>query len=307
MTQVAAFANAVSFSALSDVPTEILSPSGSSLGINNSGSVMTSDVGSVRLNPAMLGIMKDYAVAGSYHWPSAGREFYQVGVVDGKTAPVAAGFLLTGFPEKAFSEKLNGNSVDSGIEQRLSVALAHSFSLFSAGITGSYLSGRQEKDAPLFRAYTLGIGLAGLLTPDIRFGASVENLANSRAKDAAPTIVRFGGAYAMSNGNVVIGLDFRHREPAAAYDGCQIDLTNSSQKCSSLKADQWAFLSGILEVIDEFKVMSSLGSATDGKAQEISGGVGYYGSNASLSYMYQQTRPSRRTHQGVQLEMRVAL
>ena len=71
-----------------------------SLGLAGGGVAALNDQSSVRANPAMLASSKSYRLAGTYYWPSYGRRFYQVGVVDGTNRKISAGLIYTSFPEK---------------------------------------------------------------------------------------------------------------------------------------------------------------------------------------------------------------
>ncbi|MEI6399609.1 MAG: hypothetical protein WCO71_12645 [Pseudomonadota bacterium] len=86
------------------VPEEYESTGGQSLAFGGSVATGLGGASAIRANPALMALEKEYSINGAYHWPTAGRDFYQVGVVDGKTSPIAAGFTYTGAQDNINSE-----------------------------------------------------------------------------------------------------------------------------------------------------------------------------------------------------------
>ena len=78
-----------------------------------------------KINPALLVETKQYVVSGSYHWPVAGREYYEVGVVDGVTSKYVAGVSYNGYQQDYKINWENGYK-DSSVMKRATVAMAHS-------------------------------------------------------------------------------------------------------------------------------------------------------------------------------------
>ena len=76
------------------IPDEYRASGGYSIGLSHAAMVADNGVAAVVLNPAMIALARDYRVSLGYNWPATGRGFYQVGIVDGKTANIAAGSAL---------------------------------------------------------------------------------------------------------------------------------------------------------------------------------------------------------------------
>ena len=64
------------------------------MGAMNTGAAQVTGVDAVYVNPALLVLDREYSVTASYHWPTDGRDYYRLGVVDGKTSKYAAVFPM---------------------------------------------------------------------------------------------------------------------------------------------------------------------------------------------------------------------
>ena len=99
------------------IPDEYRASGGYSLGLSHAAMVADNGVAAVVLNPAMIALARDYRISLGYNWPATGRGFYQVGIVDGKTAKVAAGVLYTAFTKIRWHGFLH-HELDSPIARR---------------------------------------------------------------------------------------------------------------------------------------------------------------------------------------------
>ncbi len=291
------------------IPDELESVAGPLLGFSYGGTSAVSGLSSVRSNPAMLIFERKYEVSGSYNWPTYGRDFYQVGVTDSKTASFAAGFLYSSFREryKIPSELPEKNErrqafYDSPIKNRLSFALAQPFSNFSAGlgvqIVNSAVSTQNK------RGVTLGGGLAGLLTPQLRFGLSVENLANKGVVDIAPTAYRAGLAYVMSNNNLTFHLDYRQRQRVSQELSAFEKTVPGNPSYSPF--EKMVIASSSIRIQDLLRLLAGYGVEIGGTRNTLSGGIALVNKNFALSYLIGKSYlKDSAFHQAVNLEIQL--
>ncbi len=296
------------------VPDEYESDGGHMTGFSNGGVSAVTGIGSVKNNPAMLVFEKKYQIAGGYHWPSVGRDFYQVGVVDSQTSSVAAGFTFTSFREKykSFAEAENYGEktqvlYDSPVNSRLSVALAQAFSKMSAGIGIQFVNGFQTEgdEAKKQRGVTLGGGLAGLLTPSLRIGVSAENLANRQVRDLAPLVYRAGAAYTLFRGDVTLHLDYRQRERVSS----EKLILDSTELISGPfdTFEKMAIFSFSTRIQDLVRLMGGYGREIVGNRSIVSGGIALINRSFSLSYLISKPYlKNTNLHQAVNLELQVS-
>lgn len=292
------------------LPDEFESDGGHTLGFSYGGTAAVSGQGSIRANPAMLVFEKKYEVSAGYNWPSVGREFYQAGVVDSKTASFAAGFTYTSFRERfknpnELSDKDEKYQAfyDSPIKNRLSIGLAQAFSKFSVGLGAQIVNSATDADSK--RGVTLGGGLAGLLTPKLRFGLSAENLANRGIKNVAPTVFRGGLAYMLFDGDLTLHLDYRQRE-RVAVEGLSFE-TASNEKNKYSSSEKMAIVSSSVRIQDLLRLLAGYGMEVGGKRSSLSGGVALVNKNFSFSYLLGKPYMQHgNMHQAVNLEMQLA-
>jgi hypothetical protein len=203
------------------IPDEYESVGSSSMGLGNSGAAATGSVSSVRVNPALLPFEPQYTATASYHWPVEGREFYQVGVVDSVTSKIAAAVNYTGFLDKSASYKEHyPTDVDAPLKSRVGLALAGGFEKVALGVTAQYVDGLVEDSNKVMisqKGATAGLGVAGLFTPTIKFGLSVENLGNRQVKTLAPRFVR-AGIGMLWGANFSWFLDLQERERVDVFE-----------------------------------------------------------------------------------------
>lgn len=298
------------------VPDEYESDGGHMTGFSNGGTSAVSGISSVKTNPAMLVFEKKYQLAGGYHWPSVGRDFYQVGVIDSQTSSVAAGFTFTSFREKykSFADaedqgERTQSLYDSPVSSRLSIALAQAFSKMSAGLGVQFVNGFRVdgSETKKVRGVTLGAGLAGLLTPSLRIGVSAENIANRQVSNLAPLVYRAGGAYTMYGGNVTLHLDYRHRERVTS-ERLIIDSASSELVTGPFDVfEKMAIFSFSTRIQDLIRIMGGYGRELTGTRSIISGGVALINRSFSLSYLISKPYlKNSNLHQAVNLELQVA-
>ena len=275
------------------IPEEYEAIGGHALGLGNGGAVALPEVSSVRANPAMLAMQKQYTMTGGYHWPTSGRDFYQVGVVDSKTSPIAAGLNYTGFLEnyKDFIET-RGQSFDSSIDSRLSVGLAKVVEKLSVGVSAGMVSAFKRVDGKIVKVKgtTFGLGVAGLMTKWLRFGVSAENLSNRSVENYAPKTYRVGAALMSFGGNFTMHLDLRRRE---RVQGFEFDIDNRLYSSSSGTVDtieekrapeDSAVASFSVRVYDLVRLLGSYTQILESDRSAVSGGVALVQDEYSLSY-----------------------
>jgi len=297
------------------IPDEYQASGGYSIGLSHAAMVADNGVAAVVLNPAMIALARDYRVSLGYSWPATGRGFYQVGIVDGKTAKIAAGVLYTGFHEKFDGHGFLHTELDSPIKRRGSVALSGMIGKIALGISGQYVEGFQFNDdvhglpaltSPTHRydstthtkrtGITAGLGAALALTPTLRIGAAINNLANRKVKDFAPRTIRAGAAWlATPRGDIAVHLDYRERERVALFERGQSDPERSAiVSCSVL-------------VYDVLRVLVAYGQSLGDKGGEFAAGLTLVNNKISLSYGLRRPWPRNSITQAVSLGLTVAI
>jgi len=317
------------------IPDEFESTAGHSIALANTGTAAMSDISVVRLNPALLCLDAEYSVSAGYHWPTMGRDFFQAGVVDAKTSATAAGFTYTGFSEKydVNQEKLDEGSIsmsDSPVKRRANLAFAQRYGKFLIGIGGQYLEAQSFKkvDKKVTGA-GFGFGVAGLFTQQLRYGLSVENIANKKIADYAPTTYRGGLAYLVPSMGLSLHLDYRHRQRVLQENPKQLEemtailLKQANQAPATIDPDQpplgteeepirkdpeqmmtASFSLGFQNVI---RLLGAYGQSVDKKDERkmLSGGVAVVGGKFSISYSVLQPylNMDTKSHQSVNLNL----
>lgn len=303
---------------ITQLPDEYESVGDQALGFGNAGVASASGTASLRLNPGALATPTPvYSVSGGYHWPREGRDFYQAGIIDSKTSPTAAAFSYTGFLDEYDPEaSVIGDQVDSPIVRRASVGFAQILGKVSAGVAGHYVEGAPILDptAQPIKGWSLGAGVATNLTPAIRLGASVENLANSKIADYAPRTYRAGGAWDLSK-DFSISLDYRRRDRVDKLENLIFSDTSltlaerEEAKDKYLQPEQMVIGSFAARVYDVVRLVGTYGqSATDDGRRLLAGGIAIV--NDKISIGYGASREHMRSdvaHQAVNLNMSIAL
>ncbi len=293
------------------VPDELESDGGHMMGFAYGGTSAVSGLGSVKSNPAMLVFDKNYKVTAGYNWPSVGREFYQAGVVDSQTSSIAAGFTYTSFRERFKSPDDLSNSndkfqafYDSPIKNRVSVGVAQAFSKFSIGVGGQYVSSAQNGDNK--KGLTFGGGIAGLLTPTLRFGLSVENLANREVRDIAPMVYRGGLAYLLFDGDWTAHLDYRQRQRVYSEKVSPEKPDVGLQTFSDF--ERMAVISTSVRIQDLLRVLGGYSIEVGGRRSSLAGGLALVNRNFSFSYLVGKPYLSdTNLHHALNLEFQLSI
>ncbi len=275
------------------VPDEYESTGGHVGGFSNGGVAAVGGIAAVRSNPAMLSEDKEYTVSMGYHWPSGGREFYQAGVVDSKTSPVAAGLSYTGFNDEYDYSQDSSVEVesDSPVMKRAAVAMGQSFGGISAGIGGGYVEAHPLRGSEKFvsgeervKGYTVNFGLAGYATPQIRWGASAENISNKKVSEYAPTVYRVGAAYVLSNNNLTAHLDYRQRQRVDFFESEDVGLFGAAPEEGPTE-EKMVIGSFSARIFDLLRLLGSYGQALDDDRRTAGAGLVLVNKKFSLSYV----------------------
>lgn len=299
------------------VPDEYESVGGHEVGLGEAGVAASGGIAATRLNPSLLPLEKEYSVGIDYHWPSRGRDFYQAGVVDSKTSSVAAGFSYTGFQED-YDPVTSEPIADSPVIRRLVLGVGQAFGKFALGANGQFVEGvdndpAKPKDSRI-KGTTFGLGASTLATNQIRLGASVENLANSKVRDYSPRTIRAGGAYLVGKGDVTVHLDYRMRDRTARFEGppdipdalrAVGDEDDESAK-GPLTPEHMVIGSFSARVYDYLRLLGAYGQSVNDDRKSLSGGIALVNNKFSLSYA--ASRPyldSSSAHQAVHLSLSI--
>ena len=297
------------------IPDEYRASGGYSIGLSHAAMVADNGVAAVELNPAMIALARDYRVSLGYNWPATGRGFYQVGIVDGKTAKIAAGVLYTGFHEKFDGHGFLHTELDSPIKQRGRVALSGMFGKIALGVSGQYVEGYQftenvhglpalTSDTHRYGStahdkrtgITAGLGAAIALTPTLRLGAAINNLANRKVRDFAPRTIRAGAAWlATPQGDIAVHLDYHERERVALFEQGQHT------------PERLAIASCSVRVYDVVRILAAYGQSLVDKSGEFAAGLTLVNNNISLSYGFRRPWPRNTITQAVNLGFTVVL
>ena len=296
-----------------DIPDEYRSSGGYGVGLGHAATAANSGVSAVLLNPAMIALSKDYRISLGYSWPASGRGFYQVGIVDGKTAKIAAGVLYTGFHNKFDGHAFLHTEVDAPIKRRGSVALSTMLGKVALGISGQYIEGFQFErvvhglpalTSPSYRysstdyskvtGFAAGLGAALALTPALRFGVSLANITNRKVKDFAPRTIRAGTAWTVMEG-IDVHLDYRERERVVLFEPDQA------------KPERLLTASCSVQVYDMVRVLAAYGQSLVDKSGELAAGLTLINNKISLSYGFRRPWPRHSIEQAVSLGLTVAM
>lgn len=298
------------------IPDEYESVGGHGLGFGNTGAAVLSGASAVRVNPAMLAVEKRYEVHAGYHWPTYGREFYQAGVVDSKTSGVAAGLNYTSSQKKPEEIWQQGEDpFDTPVRQRVGVGLATLVGKAALGISGQYVTYTEEEEARFTekKGLVLGLGVAGLLTPNLRFGVSGENLTNQKLDKVAPKTYRAGLAYLFTHGDATVHLDYVQRVRVEGFEKNPDPLFYGLTPLDAATEggdEQMVFGSFSLRIYDLLRLIGAYGQSL-GEGDErrsLAGGLAIVQQKFSLSYNL--ARPylaKKETHSNVNLSFSLAI
>lgn len=302
------------------LPDEYEAVGGHGLALGNGGAAAQTEASAVRLNPAMLAMSRDYTIGGGYHWPRRGREFYQLSVVDARTGPLVAGLSYTGFAsERGTDPKVADWAVDSPLRHRVALGAAHAFSHAALGVSAQWVQAQDVLDATRkVTGITLGLGLAGLLTPTLRAAVSGENITQSKVNDYAPRTFRAGLAYLLAGGTVSLHADYRRRDRVAFFEaapdvplalGESAGADGSPGRDQVTKTEDMALGSASAQIQNLIRILGAYGQGVGATTRRsLSGGLALVTDRYALSYSL--SRPSLdelATHQAIHLSVAVAL
>ena len=301
------------------IPDEYESTSGLGSAVNNGGVASSDSFTAVSLNPALMAAQKTYTVNGTYNWPTEGRDYYQGGVVDGKTASVAAGISYTGFIDDfKYQADSNGNitgasAFDSPVTRRISLAAAENFGNVSVGIGGTYVEGHPVYGSPEQRrgenkisGTGLNVGVAMSLAPNWMVGASAQNISTAKIKDYAPRTLRLGTAYQFSPVFTAY-LDARQRDRVSRFED-QLDLDAPTATVSQKGPERMVIASGSIQIQDYLRLLGSYGESVSDDRRSLAGGIALINKNFSLSYT--ASRPYMKlseAHQALMISFEIAM
>lgn len=282
------------------IPEEFEATGGHSLAFGGSVATAIGGVSAIRSNPALIALEKEYSLNGSYSWPAAGRDFYQLGVIDGKTSSMAAGVLYTsalddyqGFEAASSGGQSLSLPKDSPIVRRASMAIAMPVGRIYVGLTSSYIEAHRPEEifldnrAKSNKGFTAGFGAAAHISPAIRIGISAENLANKKMNYVAPTFYRAGASYFASD-VASFHVDYRLRQKVSIYEGEEpaISLTSPDTESSSVGDESLINLSSSIKVYDLLRLVLASGQSKNGDSSKtrVAGGLSLVNRNFNFSY-----------------------
>jgi hypothetical protein len=283
------------------VPEEYETTGGHSMAFGGSVATAIAGVSAIRSNPALLALEKEYSLNGTYHWPVAGRDFYQLSIIDGKTSALAAGVSYTSalddYQGLASRRVEEGEqlllSKDTPVVRRASLALAMPLGRMYLGFTSSYVEARPPAETFLdssvknVKGFTVGFGAVAHLTPAVRVGISAENLANKKMNYAAPTFYRAGASYFMAD-LVSLHLDYRRRQEISLYEGRapSISLGEVGDASATKTSESLINLSSSIKVYDLLRLVLASGQSMAGDVSRtrLAGGLSLINKNFNFSY-----------------------
>jgi hypothetical protein len=301
------------------IPDEYETASGTALALSNAGVASAEPHAAVRLNPALLSMDKKYTVSGGYHWPSAGREFFQASIVDAKTSPLAAGLSYTGYTDNYVysNEKGRGDDpetiLDSPVIRRGFVGFGQAFKDIAIGAGATYVeanpvmtSEAYENGDSRIKGVGLNVGLAGAFGPALRYGMSAENLTNKKISEYSPKTYRGGVSYAL-NPKIIVNLDYRQRERVLQFEA--LPATSLEENDKLMKNPEQLVIGSVAARLEDYlQLLGSYGQSTTDERRTYGAGVAVTGNNFTLSYM--TTKPYMKrsaNHQAVSLGVQVAM
>lgn len=312
-----------------DVPEEYETVGGHALAFGGSVATAIGGVSAIRCNPAMLALEKEYSVNGSYNWPSAGRDFYQLGVIDGKTSPIAAGFsyssamdqyqgVSTGATSSGQTNEQNLNlTADTPAVRRASLAVAMPVGRMYLGFGSNYVEAKPpgevflDSAAKSVKGFTMGFGAVAHVTPQFRLGLSAENLANKKLAYAAPTFYRAGASYFLGD-LISLHLDYRKREAVDIYEGRKpaFAISTDDQAAEGTSGDNLINISSSIKVYDLLRLVTSAGQnqSTTSSSFRAAAGVSLINQNFNFSYQVLRADLARESvHHAVSLGVDVSI
>ncbi len=282
------------------LPDEIAAVGGQGTALGHSGTAALSDLGAIRLNPAMLYQQRSYDIGGGYYWPSTGRPFYKAGVIDGVTSQMVAGFEYTGFQD-APKARTADSELDSPVQKRVSVALAIPSQVFSLGLALHYVESQDPASDPSqvreLKGIALGAGLVAFVTESVRFGASVQNFNNRRIRNVAPTTYRAGLSWADRSGTIIVSGDLAQRDRSFP-----LELPRTPEDLSLVqdlgsyyeKPERMGYVGIQAKTFNMMKIFAAYGHTVQGPERtSASGGIGVFQKSFSFAYALSKNFPAQ--------------
>lgn len=272
------------------VPLEFEATGDDAMGVANSGVSLSHGSAAVHINPALLGLIKDYRANVTYYWPERGREFYQVGVVDGTTAKLVAGAVYNGFSDK-YQLGQQSADLDSPVGRRISVGVAYPFTHFILGLSGHYVESQEEENLVLkpYKGISLGVGFLALLTEEIRLGFSYQHFNNAKIKAVTPSTTRAGLSWVPKSGFLELFLDYRQRDQTMLEVSDSGLSTILGGSVVSFK-EQMVITGGRARVYNVLQLGLAYGRTLDeAEREQISGQLGLVHNEFSFSYAVMRT------------------
>lgn len=284
------------------IPDEVELSSGLGIAYGPGGSIASPGIHSIKTNPAQLGFQKNYFSGASYHWPTAGRNYYNVGFVDAKTSKVTAGVQYTGFLEKKYTDELPDGAYDSLTKDRIIVGLGTLLSdKFSLGINAVYTRNhvRNTVDNNLKKkAIAFGGGFVMKPQNNVSIVGSAQNIFNQSADLVNPKTYTFGASYVYKD-IVQLGLEYKNRK--------RMQFEQNFEKRSE------QLLIGSAEIPFR-QYLNIIGSYTYELKKQverrtlISGGIEFRSKNLGLGYMISTKSLNRDVaHHAVNLDLKLQL
>ena len=235
------------------------------------------EISGIKTNPALLiGNKDNYQVEANYQWPTEGRELYQIGAVDSRTAKTTAGLLYSGH-----FAKTKNLSTDVPVKHRIHVGFAQRTGKFRLGIAGQYSAG--DKDASIeAKGVRFNAGVIADVSKKLKIGASGENLGSKKLAAIAPTTFRSGISYAFSNGFELQGNYMRRRLVEGEFTAKDKDWIDT---VGAAIVANWKsfFIAGAFA--RELQPLWTAGDTDPNKKRSsISGSAGFEQKNFRLSY-----------------------
>ena len=306
---------------LREIPDEYESTSGHGIALNNAGYAANDGFSAVRANPSLIAASKAYTVNGGYHWPVSGRDYYQVGFVDSKTANWAMGVTYTGFTEDygrtagGPRSMVGSMAIDSPLIRRGQLAVAQSIGNLLLGAGATYIeahalrgSEAERRGDLVVRGAGVNAGFTWVLAPGLTAGGAVENASNLKIADYAPRTYRAGVAYDLGS-TVTFYVDGRQRERVAVFEADPVDLDHAVLDSGIMSAPERLIVGSFSAKIQEYlRVIGSYGKSITDERRCLAGGAALVNKNFSLSYTASRPYMSREAaHQAVTVSVDMAI
>jgi hypothetical protein len=302
-----------------NIPEEYESMGGHGLGLNDAAVASADGIAAVRVNPGLLSRQRIYNFACGYHWPTEGRDFYQAGVVDGKTSKIAAGISYTSFQENYvyFRQSSQASVNDAPIARRGSIALSQSFEQWSIGFGVTYVEGfpfwsemvrepSQLSKPPLRKGLGANAGISWTLSSNVDAGLAVENASNKKISAYLPRTLRGGVSYRWSK-DIQFLFDYRNRERIPEFESLRpFDLDNV-REAESLDAEQSLIGGFDAQFYEVMRLTGSFGGSNDARRFAA---AGLAITNKGFTIAYNVRRPNLQknaNHQAISMSLDLSI